>query len=434
MQRLYALNESNIHDRLIAAGYSATYIQNNEWKYHYLVTNIIHKRRETTLAKGWVVLNIAKLRAVLGNSKFEGKPFQFVDRIREDLYRWGIILYKYITNITDEGSIRRKSIAKIKDEVVAIGWKQWSVIKDFVIATKGEKADVQPVGIYKKLQGSLNLLRLDYAGAIAYCEQALATRMKIRSKMDGWKLNDNRRVTADIFSSWKTVLDCLNDTLREKKKFKVHAEFQVRGRAYTLMTSFPKALRRFVTIGGKPMVEADISCSQPLLFALYLKQTYGENMTADMKHYTHLVETGEFYPYLKSLLVHYQQKFNSETFKPEFFGKVFYSKEKKFHKWRCLFALYFPGVSDAILKVKGANPFEAPGDPYKLTSILSLLESDIMLQGVASRLYAAGIKSFITVHDAIYTTDEWLDVVVSTIYEEYSLRGITPNIKTSTSK
>ncbi len=179
------------------------------------------------------------------------------------------------------------------------------------------------------------------------------------------------------------------------------------------------------------MVEIDISNSQPLLFGLYLKENYS-SLTPDMEHFIQLVESGTFYDYLKGLLVHYRLKFTQDTFKSEFFGKVFYSKEIKFHPWRCLFHLYFPCVSEAILQAKGAKPYETPGDPYLLTSKLSLLESQIMLQGVANSLYGAKITEFIPIHDAIYCTEEYRDVVIATIYEEYAKWGITPHIKWNT--
>lgn len=377
-------------------------------------------------------MDVKQLRKILGNSKLHGRPFQFVDRIREDLAGWGLLKYKYTQQRTEDGEIRNKAQAKLLDEVLEQGWKQWEPnvkLPNPVPDAESESVDDKPLpGVYAKLKTSLGLLRLDYEGAKAFALQALQNRMKIRSKTKGWKQDKNRHMTLKIYSCWLTTLDALQDAIQKPKRFKVHPEMETRGRAYTIMTSLPTYLRKFVTLNGEPLVVADISCSQPLLFGLYLKQNYPV-LTPDMAHYLRLVQSGEFYPYLKDLLVHYQQELDLDTFKAEFFGKVFYSKEKKFHPWRCLFHMYFPGVSQVILDLKGAVPYKTPGDPKKMTCMLSLLESDLMLQGVAAKLYKAKIKAFITVHDAIYTTAQHYQTVIDTIQEEYAQYGITPNIK-----
>ncbi|WP_185283279.1 hypothetical protein [Hymenobacter sp. NBH84] len=427
------MNTTDIKSLLLSKGYSQTYIKNNEWKYHFLITNIIHKQRRTTLDYGWVVLNIERMRKVLGNSKINGKPFQFIDKVREDLAEWNIIKYKYIqqrqVNSYGEIEIRNKALAKIKDEAVEQGWKQWDTKAQVVTEVNPEDEGLEKLpGVYGKLKSSLSLLKLDYEGAKAFADRALQTRMKVRDRIKGWRQEKNRRITPEIYSRWLTTLDSLRDAIQDPKRFCVHIEKEDKGRAYTIMTSLPHYFRQFVTLNGEPMVVADISCSQPLLFGLYLKQAYKE-LTPDMEHYLQLVQSGEFYGYIKSLLIHHNQKFSPDTFKAEFFGKVFYSKEKKFHKWRCLFHMYFPGVSEAILRVKGAVPYECKGEPQKMTSMLSLLESDIMLQGVAAKLYKAGIKAFVTLHDAIYTTQQHYNQIIETIRAEYAQYDITPNIK-----
>jgi hypothetical protein len=165
-----------------------------------------------------------------------------------------------------------------------------------------------------------------------------------------------------------------------------------------------------------------------------------DNLTPDMEHYIRLVQRGEFYPYLKQLLTFYQLPYTDSSFKGEFFAKIFYSKEKVFGVWRSLFHLHFPGVSEAILKAKQVKLGEKKasksgrmltvgGKPEILSNYLSLLESDIMIQGVAKTLYANGIYEFLTIHDAILVPKELVDIAYNTMLTEYKNKGINPTIK-----
>ncbi|WP_045688157.1 hypothetical protein [Hymenobacter sp. AT01-02] len=208
--RLYQLNGICLK-ALLESRYTPVFTKKNLWKYHYFLTNILHKRRETTLPKGWVVLNVKKLRKALGNSKLQGKSFQFVDKIREDLYEWKILLYKY-TITTHEGLVRKKSLAKIKDEVLAMGWKQWVPNLHFKLPAPAKDNTTQ--GVYQQIKKSLKHLRLDAGAALDFCDTALQIRLKVKSKMEGWMLNQDRRVNTEIHSSWITAVDALQDAIK----------------------------------------------------------------------------------------------------------------------------------------------------------------------------------------------------------------------------
>lgn len=221
--------------------------------------------------------------------------------------------------------------------------------------------------------------------------------------------------------------------------FEVTVQHRTEGRVYTAVTSFPKKLKSYLRLCGKKLVQLDCSCSQPLLFAAFLKTNY-KVLTADMSLYIELVQAGKFYQHIQSLLQASGLAYSEDSFKAEFFAKVFYSKEKQFGAWRKLFHEAFPGVSAAILKEKKAvlgqkhlngkgNLVTTGGYPELLSNKLSLLESEIMIQGMAKRLYAEGIDDFLTVHDAILVTAEHIDTAYNIMLEEYQNYGITPTIK-----
>lgn len=411
MHRLYKLSAIDINQLLQDTGYSKTYIKNNEYKYHYILTKILDKRRFTTLPDGWVKLNMEGLTKVLGLSKIEGKMMRFPNRIIKDLKEWKIIKYKVVKEKLGDVIVRKSSRAKILDEVIANGYSKWVPNREIPVK---EKSTVL-TGVYAKMQRSLSMVTVDAVEAKKYALKAKQTRMSLPDKLNGYFLETNRYVNEDVYSSWLMSIEMITDG-----NYWVYPEFVDGGRCYTAVTSFPKKMRnRFVMMNGVPMVELDCSSSQPLLFGVYLRQHY--ELTDDMKHYISLCETGTFYDYLKEALLEQGETVNDDTFKGSFFSKVFYSTEKVNYKWRRIFAEHFPNVSAAITTAK-------KGHPKNLSSQLSLLESDIMINGVASKLYAAGIYEFLTLHDCILTIPEHYDTVRRYIITEYEERGVTPNI------
>lgn len=429
MRIFYQLNSICLTSKLKEEGrYNQAFLKKNTWKYYWYLTKLLNKRRFTPYADGYVRLNTAAARKILGNSKHPrttkgqpGKSFQFADLIRCDLKRWGIIKARYQKKTGTDGAEYRILLVKVLDEHCAGGWRRWQPDHEIALRSTGEAL----TGVYARIQRSLSLVTVDYPAACRYVQDAFEGREALPDKLVGWRWEKNRFVNEHVRSSWRMSLDYIHEG-----DWHVKVDHTSTGRVYTSITSFPKRLRQFLRLNGLPLVAADVSCSQPLLFGVYLKREYPV-LTPDMKQYLHLVQTGQFYPYLKQLLINQQLPFADETFKGEFFGKIFYSKEKVFGKWRSLFHDHFPNVSEAILRAKGAIRGQRAGEPERLSRKLTMLESEIMIKGVARRLYEDGIDQFVTIHDAIFTTTEpgMLDVVVATIIEEYQRHGVTPHIK-----
>jgi|GEM_PF-3766440 len=429
MHTLYQLNGFCFEAKLQAEGrHSRTVLKNNTWKYYWFLTEILQKQGATHYADGYVRFDAGAARKLLGNSKLRpsvkgqpGEPFHFVDLIRKDLKRWGIIKARYSKKRRTDGSEYWILLVKVLDEWQAGGWRTWQ---------QGQKMASQATssrlpGVYGNIERSLSLVTIEHDEALRHVQLAYNRRERLpaKRKSDRWRWKRYRYVDDFVSSSWRMSI---NNVHEGNWNVKVDAT----GRVYSSITNLPKRFRELLRLDGLPLVAADVSCSQPLLFGVYLKREY-PTLTPDMEHYLQLVQSGEFYSYLKGLLVHHQLPFADDYFKGEFFGKIFYSKEKVFGKWRCLFHHYFPGVSEAIMRAKGAVFGARAGNPAQLSRELTTLESTIMIQGVARRLYEDGIDQFVTIHDAIFTTTEpgMLDVVVATIIEEYQRHGVTPHIK-----
>lgn len=410
--RLYKPNVIEFKTLLEEAGYSRTYIKNNLWKYHDLFTKILDKRRFTTSSKKYVKIDMTTLRNLYSNTKINGKPVQLVNHITKDLVKWSVIKYHYVNNPTDNGIINRSSYYKVLDEVTADGWSQWLSNREIPVKHIKE----QLTGMYTNIPRSLSLVTVDYKAATAFALNAKQNGMKLPDKLNGWFLEKDRRVNDDVYSSWLMSLNYIVDG-----NYYTKIEYKDSGRVYTPITSFPKKLMQYVRLSGKPLVQLDCSNSQPLLFSVFLKQNYKE-LTDDMKKYIQLTEKGELYSYIKNLLTTTGLTFNEDGFKAEFFAKIFYSKEKKSHKWRTLFATEFPNVAAAITK-------EKQGEPKKLSKKLSLLESEIMIKGVARKVYENNIYEILTKHDAILTTEDNVDMILNIMLAEFRNYGIKPTIK-----
>lgn len=430
MHLLYEVNGKSFEELLKKDGNSRTYIKNNLWKYHYVLTYLLNKRRHSTLKNGWVRVSVQKLKRELGNSKMKGKNCWFIDRIRKDLKCWNLILTKYRKNKYDEENITRTALAKVTDETIANRWQKWTPNKEINL----RQFDQPLTGVYADMQRSLSRLSIDHEKAMAFAQHAFDTSMKLPDKLEGWVVNRNRFVNWDVFSSWKSSISQIREG-----QFEIHVQHGTSGRAYTPVTSFPKKLKHTLLINGKRMIQYDCSCSQPLVFAALLKSTY-KQLTEDMLLYIELVQGGQFYPHFQQLLVTAGIPFSESSFKADFFAKVFYTREKRWCEWRKLFHEKFEGVSNAILKEKKAvlgqkhindkgNQVVTGGYPELLSNKLSLVESEIMIHGVAKALYAAGIYDFLTIHDAILVTEEHEDIVYNLMIQEYQNYGVSPTIK-----
>ncbi|SNC65174.1 hypothetical protein SAMN06265337_1230 [Hymenobacter gelipurpurascens] len=418
MPRIYAIQGISFSELLEKDGYSRTYIKNNVWKYHHILTKVLFKSVIYRNSPGeYVKINIAGLDRDLGNSKIKGKRIRFSTQIIQDLTKWKILKKKYLHKQNEDLSFMTTVFLKVPQEVLAKGWQKAPVASplDLVRARKTDRAPLS--GVYLHIQRYLAQVSIDADAARAYADHARAVGLPLRSKRKGYILHQDRVVDQQVHSHWMMSIDEV-----EQGNFELKVDATKTGRHFTSFTNLPRELRPFLRINGRRVVELDIRNSQPLIFGLKLKELYGDQVPEDVQHYLNLVQQGTFYDTIKDFILEAKEVVQEETFKTDFFARVFFSTENVDYKWRRIFDRHFPSVSQAITQMKLQD--------YKLLSHhLMQAEAQLLVHQVAARLYREGTVEFFTLHDAIYCPADVVDEVYSIINEEYQAVGLQVTIK-----
>jgi hypothetical protein len=132
-----------------------------------------------------------------------------------------------------------------------------------------------------------------------------------------------------------------------------------------------------------------------------------------MELYSQLVQSGTLYDYLSNYL-----KVSKDQFKKALFEKVFFGK-----RISKTFSTLFPNISNFIRKVKRR-------DYRKLAWMMQRMESKIIISKICGRIMREHPNLFIsTIHDSIMTVPEGVEIVKTTMIEEFNKLGISPKIK-----
>jgi hypothetical protein len=194
------------------------------------------------------------------------------------------------------------------------------------------------------------------------------------------------------------------------------------GRVHTNLTNLRSKLRSFLSHGGSPLVNLDIRNSQPLIFSILLREHYeGQAIPPDVQQYVDLVQEGRFYEHLMSeggIPVERRGKF-----KRQFFGHVFFCKNRPVTDAARIFDRQFPNVYSAIWAMK-------EDDYTALAKNLQRAESDLMISRVAERCMNELPHAFIaTIHDSILTTPDQAETILAIMREEFGQIGLKPTIR-----
>ena len=205
-----------------------------------------------------------------------------------------------------------------------------------------------------------------------------------------------------------------------------------RGRVYHNVACMWSQFRQFLYIDGKKLVNIDIRNSQPLFFAIKLKEHYNpyyypllyyrgaqtsrSSLELDVAMYISLVERGELYDYLMGEWGYR----NRSHFKKKFFAEIFYSKPNTKHRLTKQFQDLFPNVFKVICH-------EKKDDYRQLPLAMQRIEADLMIGNVGVRLAKEGIP-FLTIHDSILTIPEYVITVKKFIREAFSEWGLSPTL------
>lgn len=219
------------------------------------------------------------------------------------------------------------------------------------------------------------------------------------------------------------------------------------GRVYNNLTNLPKKLRKFLSYQGKPLVELDISNSQPFLLAVLSKQ-YIENTThssiqtseyindntsyvsylssiytsnyKNVDFYSNLTSKGMLYQFLKEEL---NLSYDEEKLKKWIFINLLYGKNYYDSPKIRLFKQTFPIIAEVINEYKK--------DDYKNLSIqLQKKESEIIIGKIIPQLANLNLYA-LTIHDCIVTTYDNEKIVKKIILDTFNEQyGLIPKVKT----
>ena len=428
IKRLYRINDVNL-EVILKDKFNHTdlFIKKHLWKYDYMITKIINKMIYNK-SKEYFRISSKELNNKFGEVRINGKKMELYSLIRNELKELGIIRW-HTTGTSDytTQSFKRQAYYKITNEFRSKGWKQVNYELTDYIKLKMEKTE-EYSGLYGQLRDNLSQISIQYNEAIAFCNESLLNKRILRPKKNWFVWDKNRTMNEEIYSYWITSINAIHDG-----EYNFSVDLKGSGRIYNFLSSLPNELRQFIRINGKEVVEMDIANSQPLLFLPLLKDVAHKE---DVVLYKELVETGEFYRYIKYVVLGeddsicicnekkpqtVEEKMEYNMFKIDFFSKIFFSTENKNYKWRQLFDEAFPTVSAVITANKKDN--------YKdLALLLQRTESDIMINTVSRKLIENGNDEFFTIHDAIYTTKENVEIVYNVISDTYNNLGIKPTL------
>jgi hypothetical protein len=232
-------------------------------------------------------------------------------------------------------------------------------------------------------------------------------------------LNKKRTLNEEIGEEWKNYLKKI-----ELKQFQFSCPASV-NRVFYNITSIPSELRKFFRYNGQVLAYLDFSNFQPFLLIKFLKDKFGEHLPEDVLIYIHLTSEGLFYSDIQKkiedngILIR-----DKSSFKIDFFGRVFFSSERRKYKFRVVFDKYFPNVSKVITELKRNN--------YKdLAILLQRLESKIVINSIIKEIAIKYPESFVLpVHDAIICEESMKDVIKVLMLEKVQeIIGCRPNVK-----
>lgn len=231
-------------------------------------------------------------------------------------------------------------------------------------------------------------------------------------------IRKNRILTEEIARDWKGKLDNIIS-----KRFYFSCSPNV-NRVYYNVTALSGDLRKFLRHGSQELVCLDYSNFQPFLLIKFLREEYGDALPDDVLRFIKLTSNGEFYNEMQQIIRKAGLKVKEESFKLDFFAQIFFSSQKRRYKYRSVFDVAFPNVSEVITNLK-------KGDYKMLSVLLQRLESDIVISGVIRYLAIHFPDSFILpVHDAIICQESMEGIVKSVMEQEVkSVIGYTLKIK-----
>ena len=299
--------------------------------------------------------------------------------------------------------------------------------------------NIQIKGVeYDYLKESLNHISFDYNGALE----------EINFFLQFGVLFPDDKGEEKPFSQlqYDAYLSCINrlnaEIMFKRFFFKVS---KTGNRLFTTIVNLPRVLRKFIKIDEKRIVGIDINNSQPLLINLLIenymlsKPKNSHNLQMDWDCFKELTEKGIFYKVFELLCIYngYKSKYKGE-FKKAFFEHLLFSKTTSFKDSviKKTFTNTFPEIYNLLVSLK--KPLH-----NHLSIRLQEEESKLIINKICRNLsvhsgfdLTYGFKEYnidntfnpvFTIHDAIYCTEDFVDVVIAEIFQEFGKHNLTPS-------
>jgi len=280
---------------------------------------------------------------------------------------------------------------------------------------------------YKFIRDNMHKLSIDKNG-YRWIEEQVEAKLRLKNKKREFVNSDGRIVSyiaKNRFLDEENGKQWKGDLARIDKGLYRFSCPESTHRVYYNITSMPSELRQFLRYNEEKLCYLDYSNFQPFLFNKALLDKFSDEIHPDISRYIELTSKGQFYAEIKRLIIVYGIEIkNQDSFKTDFFARVFFSTEKRKYKFRLVFDKHFPNVSALITETKKEN--------YKNLSIgLQKLEAEIVINNILREIAIKYPEAFVLpVHDAILCEPEMCDVVKELMYNKAeAIIGFRPSIK-----
>jgi len=261
------------------------------------------------------------------------------------------------------------------------------------------------------------------------------TNKRIAKKGGGYQITNywlnEIRISNDVFKELETVnndvkKDAYLMQIERINKGKMFRVIDINNRFHHNLTNLKREFRKYLTIEGQPLKSIDIIASQPTFLAILLDRLSNksnDDFTNELSSYKRVLNENDFYEHLNgSDFINDEQR---KQFKERFFSSVLFGKASNMEtKTGKRFKHEFPLIFEAIKKLKARN-----GTNY-IANSLQQIESLFIFNLINHIDTLTGSKSIplVSLHDAIYTTENNIDTVDMLSFE-YSQKVTSSLIK-----
>lgn len=425
---LITLKDLNIEEKLKQKDLSETHIKRHACKYHYIINLILRKYQSSNNNNedGFVRISPSYKQDLVGKARYADKPKNpdwIIYRVIRELEEFGIIESERSWHPEKRKVLLCKLSDKYMDKEV-VSFPTRKMEKNFLQRLKEETPNIPRK--YKPIEQLYKRVKLDKNAALNKLDEMVVKQHKSKPKR-----NDKNQIVVPIMTVKKAGIWRKKISTFDFFRFSIADHHG--NRVYSNSTDFPRDLRCYNYLSGRKgesLWELDIKNSQPLLMAILTMKWYEEQglpIPKDVIEYKTLCENGKFYKTFETKLKRSGIK-TEVTFKTDVFARIFFNEESniRVYAFRRKFDKLFPSVGKCITAIKNEREDE---DAYKeLSKRLTEVESEIMIEKVSMKLIELGVE-FFPLHDAIYTVEEYTQIVHKVILEEFKSYGIVPSVE-----